>query len=362
VRHYSTLESRGLHPDWMEASLFVLRYRGNVPPIILGMRKIFALGAWLFIFTGVAMLGIVAVSGNSEMGFVLGLGITGATFVVVGVIWMMIAKFIGNLDPAKILGQTGGTSGLGANGNADPPIMGTALVTSVQDTGMVLNGVNLVVKVGLQVTLAGQAPYDAETRFVAQGRTQWGALQPGMTVGVLVNRNDLSKVVINTGEASAMAPEVPDVAGILQHAGLGGLAESFMRIDQTGQSAVVQSPVAPVPGVRPVVQAGGQQFQATVKSAADIIAQGTQGFGTLELITPTGMSAGQAKAGLPAEEADDPVMMVVFTYQAGGRSMRSQIMVRVPDSKGDTLIVGASIPIVYLPDNPETATIDWSRA
>ena len=30
---------------------------------------------------------------------------------------------------------------------------------------------------------------------------------------------------------------------------------------------------------------------------------------------------------------DDPVMMVVFSYQAGGKSMRSQIMVRVPDGK-----------------------------
>jgi hypothetical protein len=74
------------------------------------------------------------------------------------------------------------------------------------------------------------------------------------------------------------------------------------------------------------------------------------------------MSAGQAKTGLPAHEADDPVMMVVFSYQAGGRAMRSQVMVRVPDGKGDMLITGASIPIVYLPDNPETATIDWSRA
>ena len=324
----------------------------------------FALGAWLFIFTGVAMLGIVAASGNSEMGFVLGLGITGATFVVVGVIWMMVAKFIGNLDPAKILGQTGGgAAGFGADGNADPPIMGTALVTSVQDTGMILNSVNLVVNVGLQVTLPGKAPYEAETRFVAQGRTQWGALQPGMTVSVLVNPRDLSKVVINTGADSAMAPDVPDVAGILQQVGLGSLADSFMRIDQAGQSAAVQSPVVPASGAGSVVQAGGgQQFQATVKSAADIIAQGTQGFGTLELVTPTGMTAGQAKAGLSADQADDPVMMVVFSYQASGRSMRSQIMVRVPDGKGSTLIAGASIPIVYLPDNPETATIDWSRA
>jgi hypothetical protein len=324
------------------------------------MKKMFALGAWLFIFTGVAMLGIVAASGNSDMGFVLGLGITGATFVVVGVIWVMVARFIGNLDPQKILGQIGPQSM--NDDSTEPPIAGTALITSVQDTGMILNGVNLVVKVGLQVTLPGKPPYDAETRFVAQGRTQWGALQPGMTIGVLVNPGDPSKVVINTGAGSAMAPEVPDVAGILQQAGLGGLAESFMRIDQSGQPATVQSPVAPAPGAGPVVQAGGQQFQATVKSAADIIAHGTQGFGTLELVTPTGMSAGQAKAGLPAEEADDPVMMVVFSYQAGGRSMRSQIMVRVPDGKGDTLIAGASIPIVYLPDSLETATIDWSRA
>jgi hypothetical protein len=296
------------------------------------------------------------------MGFVLGLGITGVTFVIVGVIWLGVAKFLGNLDPAKILGQRPGGSAFGAggdsSGSAEPPLMGTALITSVQDTGMVLNSVNLVVNVGLQVTLPGKAPYDAETRFVAQGRTQWGALQPGMTVGVLVNPNDLSKVVINTGEASAMAPDVPDVAAILQQAGLGGLAQSMTA--NMGQT--VQSPVVQAPGAGPVVSAGGQQFQATVKSAAEIIAQGTQGFGTLELVTPTGMTAGQAKAGLSPEEADDSISMVVFSYQAGGRSLRAQIMVRVPDGKGDTLIPGASVPIVYLPDAPETATIDWSRA
>jgi hypothetical protein len=328
------------------------------------MTKVFALGAWLFIFSGVAMIGAVVASGSSEMGFVLGLGITGVTFVIVGVIWLGVAKFIGNLDPAKILGQTPGGSAFGAagDGSAEPPLMGTALITSVQDTGMTLNSVNLVVNVGLQVTLPGKAPYDAQTRFVAQGRTQWGALQPGMTVSVLVNPNDLTKVVINTGEASAMAPEVPDVAGILQQAGLGSLAESFMRIDQASQTAAVQSPVVATQGAGAVVNAGGQQFQATVKSAADIIAQGTQGFGTLELATPTGMTAGQAKAGLPADEADDPIMMVVFSYQAGGKQLRSQIMVRVPDGKGSTLIPGASVPIAYLPDAPETATIDWSRA
>jgi hypothetical protein len=161
--------------------------------------------------------------------------------------------------------------------------------------------------------------------------------------------------VINTGAGAAAVPDVPDIAAILQQAGLGGLAQSMTaNMAQTAQSPVI-------PGGAQVVSAGGQQFAATVKSAADIIAQGTQGFGTLELVTPTGMTAGQAKAGLPPEEADDPITMVVFTYQAGGKSMRSQIMVRVPDGKGDTLIAGASIPIAYLPDAPETATIDWSR-
>jgi hypothetical protein len=170
-----------------------------------------------------------------------------------------------------------------------------------------------------------------------------------------VNPSDHSKVVINTGAGAAAVPDVPDIAAILQQAGLGGLAQSMTaNMAQTAQSPVI-------PGGAQVVSAGGQQFAATVKSAADIIAQGTQGFGTLELVTPTGMTAGQAKAGLPPEEADDPITMVVFTYQAGGKSMRSQIMVRVPDGKGDTLIAGASIPIAYLPDAPETATIDWSR-
>lgn len=321
------------------------------------MKGLFTLGAWLFIIAGVAMIVAVVASGNSEMGFVLGLGITGVTFVIVGVIWLGVARFLGNLDPAKILGQAGGGASSGIGGGS-PPIAGTALVTSVQDTGVILNSVNLVVNVGLQVTLPGKAPYEAQTRFVAQGRTQWGTLQPGMTVRVLVNRNDPSKVVIDNGDGAAAAPNIPDIGAILQQAGLGGLAQSMAA--NMGQSPQ-QQPAGISGDGDPVVTAGGQQFQASVRSAEDIVARGRQGFGTLEQATPTGMTAGQAKAGLPPHEADDPIMLVAFNYRVAGKALRSQIMVRVPDGKGSRLIPGGSIPIAYLPQEPETATIDWSR-
>ena len=68
------------------------------------MSKVFAVGAWLFIFSGVTMIGAVIRSGSSETGLVLGLGITGVTFVIVGLIWLGVSRFIGNLNPAKILG------------------------------------------------------------------------------------------------------------------------------------------------------------------------------------------------------------------------------------------------------------------
>src|SRR5690606_30719695 len=97
-------------------------------------------------------------------------------------------------------------------------------------------------------------------------------------------------------------------------------------------------------------------------SAADVIARGVASQGVLLAAASTGMTAGQVLTTLPAHEADDPLMKVVFTYTPSGMGeQRSEILVRVPDGKGHWLQPGETLPIAYLPDAPATATIDWSR-
>ena len=236
----------------------------------------------------------------------LGLGLLGITFLIVGGVYLLVTKFLGGLDPANVV-SSGGV----------PPIPGTAQVLWTRDTGVVLNNVNLVVKLGLSVTAGGKQPYEAETRHVLEGRQQWAAIQPGMTVPVLVNATDPSKVVIDT-----------------------------------------QRPVVSSHGAPPTTVGGGARVE--VKSNAELVATGVKSTGTLQHVTPTGMTAGQAKLGLPAEIADDPVMHVVFTYVGPeNNELRAEIMVRVPDGNGHLLIVGTTIPVSYQPGSPESVTIDW---
>jgi hypothetical protein len=97
-------------------------------------------------------------------------------------------------------------------------------------------------------------------------------------------------------------------------------------------------------------------------SAADIIARGVKVEGTLISAAATGMTAGQAVGGLPAEQADDPIIHVVFSYRPpGSGELRQEALVRVPDGKSHMLVPGSRVPIAMLPDSPATATIDWSR-
>ncbi|MEO7454502.1 MAG: DUF3592 domain-containing protein [Fimbriimonadales bacterium] len=268
------------------------------------MRTLFTALGWLFLVGG-----IISIAGGFLLGgpAMLGLVLMGVAFIPIGIAFIVVSKYLKGLDPSEIL-RSGTPQGM----EADASIAGTALVTSTRDTGVILNNVNLVVEVGLSVEVPGRAPYDAKARHVLQGRNQWGALQPGMTVPVLINPNDPSKVVID--------------------------------------------------GSRPIVSAGGLSGigrPTKVESAADLIAAGTKTTATLEIVAPTGMTAGQAKAGLPANEADDLIMQVAFTYEVLGNAQRVEILVRVPDGKDHVLHVGGAVPISYMPENPANATIDW---
>jgi hypothetical protein len=184
----------------------------------------------------------------------------------------------------------------------------------VRDTGVIVNNRNLVVDVELVVHLPDRAPYET-TAKVPLGRTQWGAIQPGMTLPVKVDRDDPDRVVVD--------PSRPAVAGAASRP-LGGVT--------------------------------------TTVNAASIIATGSPAVARLLAVEPTGLAAGTVAPGLPAEQADDPVVKVAFTYRpASGDEVHVEHLVRVPDGKAAFLAAGRDVPVRYLPEAPTTATIDWDR-
>jgi hypothetical protein len=237
----------------------------------------------------------------------------------VGLVFLLVARYFGKLDTTDTVRHG---------------IPGTAQVISVQDTGVTVNNLNMVVKLGLLVSIGGHAPYQAEVRHVLRGRTAWGSIQPGMTFPVKVDPNDMSTVAI---DASPMAAAL------------------------AGFSAAAPPPSAAGVFSAPSPSASGQP-QIITMSAADIIARGVKLDGTLISAAATGMTAGQAVAGLPSEQADDPIVHVVFSYRPPGSSeLRQEALVRVPDGKSHLLVPGSTVPVAVLPDAPSTATIDWTR-
>lgn len=276
----------------------------------------------VMLVSGVAAL-IWALTSDGDAA--LGVAIMGATFVCVGAGIAVAAFSVGRLDTSKLLRH--GTPG-------------TARVLSTRDTGVIVNNVNLVVELGLLVTVPGRPPYEARVRHVLRGRTQWGAIQPGMTVAVKVDPSDPAKVAVD-----------PD--GGTDASGLASLLAGAANPGAVTPSAVTPGAAAPGP-------AGGPEIIPV--SAADIVARGVSTEGRLEQAAPTGMVAGQVAQGLTATEADDAVVHVTFSYRGpGGTALRQTALMRVPDGKAAHLVPGATVPVAYLPDMPERATIDWAR-
>jgi len=232
-------------------------------------------------------------------------------------------------------------------------IAGTALVLDVRDTGVTINHVNAVLETRLQVTLPGQAPYEA-TAEVTLGRMNWGALQPGMTVAVKVDPKNPARVAIDWGRqrGGAMAQLLQGLGAQMQ---TGGSARIVGNV-----SGMVATPggTFQIPGVAGAMQAN------TVRSADDVIAEGERGEGTIQAVSHTGATAGQMApgAGLDAEKAGDPMVYVAMQVQPRkGAPFAAQGIHRVPKCKLGSLAIGRRVPVAFLPGQPETATIDWSR-
>ncbi|GAA1802370.1 hypothetical protein GCM10009682_25270 [Luedemannella flava] len=187
---------------------------------------------------------------------------------------------------------------------------GTAQVLSVRDTGTTIGDVNLVVQLHLRVTLPGRPPYRAAIRHVLQGRTAWSSLRPGMVVPV--------------------------------------------RVDRANPGTVAVAPVEAEPTLYDLVTAPTAGATVTTVTADDIVAAGVASYGqvlSLEL------------AGHPDADGDeDPPVQVGLSYVGpNGTELQTTALVHLPDGKEHLLAPGRPVPVSYLPDSPETATIDWSR-
>jgi hypothetical protein len=279
----------------------------------------------LFLLGGIAA---IVWSATSDSPATIGGWSVGITFVIVGVIMMVAARTVGRLDPTETLRDG---------------VAGTAQVTSIQDTGMTVNNLTMVLKARVVVTVPGQPPYEGEMK-IPLGRTQWGSIQPGMTLPVKVDPKDLSRIVLDPSRPVTMGATVPGMVGMT-----GGMAGGLPGGAVPGAAGAMPMTVAP-----------GQQV--TTRSAADIIALGVATTGTLQSIEPTGLQAGSVAAGLPADQADDPIMKVTFSYQVPGQTDgAAAVLVRVPDGKIERLVPGGQVPVRYLANEPTTATLDWDR-
>ena len=235
----------------------------------------------------------------------LGLGITAATLLFMGVIFFFAFGSLFQAAGPKI-----------KNG-----IPGTAQVTSVQDTGTTINDTVALFRIQAMVSIPGVTPYPTEL-VLPIGRTQWGVVQPGAVLPVLVDPADHSKVAYDSD-----------------------------RSTQTAGAGMGMGMAGGMPGATPPIQK---------RSMADILERGIAATGTLYSAAPTGLTAAHVNQGLPADQADDPLLQVSFGWPGpDGQQQTMNAMIRVPD--GSTLPPpGSTVPVRYLPEEPSVATIDWS--
>ncbi|MCW5772691.1 MAG: hypothetical protein KIT16_13695 [Rhodospirillaceae bacterium] len=221
-------------------------------------------------------------------------------------------------------------------------IPGTALVLAVRDTGVTINNVNAVIEATLQVSLPGRPPYEAKAE-VTLGRMSWGALQPGMTVAVKVAPDDPSRIAIDLSRPVSAMP-------------MGAMPMG------AGMPMAAPGMVATPGGSFPLAGVAGPMRADRVREAADVIAEGERAEGTIQAVSHTGATAGQMVPTIEPEKANDPMVFVSMQVQPyKGAAFAAQGIYRVPQRKLSALAIGRKVPVSYIPGEPSSATIDWSR-
>ena len=155
----------------------------------------------IFIVGGLVFIGLGFTGGLLSTTYF----IVGASLIFTGLIWLMVGQMFGSLFGNSKLLQTG--------------LPASAVVTSLQETGTVINYTNQVLHVGLRVQVGSGTPYDVVVKQ-AIPMMMMARIQPGATVGVRVDPHDQAKVVIdfsmvpgvNMNVAPAPGPATPATA------------------------------------------------------------------------------------------------------------------------------------------------------
>ena len=83
---------------------------------------------------------------------------------------------------------------------------------------------------------------------------------------------------------------------------------------------------------------------------------------TTETVCAPILAAGQMVPNIDPEKADDPMVFVAMQVQPRkGAAFAAQGIYRVPKHKLGALAIGRRISVSYLPGQPQSATIDWTR-
>lgn len=178
----------------------------------------------LFLVAGLAALVIAIVKGGS---IVLGFGIMGITFVIVGAV---LVWYGGSGQRAAKLAATG--------------LVGTATIISVRDTGVTVNQ-NPRVALQLQVALPGREPYTIEHKSTVS-RLLTGRLAPGATFACAVDPNRPDKMVIDwqspigAGSLGVAGSPTPHTVSEMP-AGQVGSAKELLATGQPGRARVAQT-------------------------------------------------------------------------------------------------------------------------
>jgi len=165
-------------------------------------------------FIGAAVCGVLAFAAGSLM--MITYITLAVSFAIAGAVTMATGMFIGNIGGDTKLLQTGTPA--------------TAVIMSVQETGMVVNYTNQVLNLGLRVQVGSEPPYDVIVKqmvpmlFIAR-------CMPGSTVGVRVDPQNREKVMVDFSVMPGVAPT----------------AQAFTPPPAPAPPGVVTPPTAPQP-------------------------------------------------------------------------------------------------------------------
>lgn len=215
-------------------------------------------------------------------------------------------------------------------------LQGTARVLAVNDTGVTINDMTAIFRIQAEINVLGQVPYQASFTLPV-GRTQWGTIQPGTTLPVLVDPSNPSKCVYDDGPR-------PD-------------------LDQSASFGQVAAAIGSLPKASPAQSLPGG---ISTMSTRDIVARGEHATATVTGAQLTGRTAGELApdSELSATEAADPVAVVQLHVEpTGDRAFDATSVLRVPSGKQSLLAPGTKVPVAYLRSDPvSTTTIDWDSA